>query len=78
MTAKQKIHQAYLNEWAARFTDQKVSGLTVRQWCDQNHLSIHKYHYWKHLLKEEVVDQLLPDIVPLPVAAFIEKKGLYK
>ena len=69
MTAKQKIHQAHLNEWAARFTDQKTSGLTVRQWCEQNHLSIHKYNYWKHLLKEEVVDQILPDIVPLPVAA---------
>lgn len=65
MTAKQKLHQAHLREWAARFSDQKASGLTVRQWCEQNHLSIHKYNYWKHILKEEVVDQMLPDIVPL-------------
>jgi hypothetical protein len=65
MTAKQKLHHAHLREWAARFSDQKASGLTVRQWCEQNHLSIHKYNYWKHILKEEVVDQMLPDIVPL-------------
>ena len=26
-----------------------------------------KYNYWKHQLKEEVVDQMLPDIVPLAV-----------
>ena len=65
MNAKQKLHQANLTEWAARFSDQKASGLTVRQWCEQNQLSIHKYNYWKHLLKEEVVDSLLPDIVPL-------------
>ena len=54
-----------LQEWSARFADQKASGLTVRQWCEQNNLSFHKYNYWKHLLKEEVTDQLLPDIAPL-------------
>ena len=69
MNAKQKLHQANLREWAARFADQKASGLTIRQWCDQNHLSFHKYNYWKHLLKEEVVDQVMPDIVPLSLPA---------
>ena len=66
MNAKQKLHQAHLQEWASRFADKKASGLTVKQWCEQNHFSIHTYNYWKHLLKEEVVDQMLPDIVPLP------------
>ena len=65
MNARQKLHQIHLQEWAIRFADQKASGLTVRQWCEQNHLSFHTYNYWKHLLKEEVVDQVLPDIVPL-------------
>ena len=69
MNAKQKLHQAQLTEWATRFAAQKASGLTVRQWCDQNHLSIHKYNYWKHQLKEEVVEQVMPDIVPLPDTA---------
>ena len=53
-----------------RFADQKASGLTVRQWCEQNKLSFHTYNYWKHLLKEEVVDQSLPDIVPLSLPVF--------
>ena len=35
MNAKQKLHQAHLNEWAARISDQKACGLTVRQWCAQ-------------------------------------------
>ena len=65
MNAKQKLHQVHLQEWTVRFADQKASGLTVRQWCEQNNLSFHTYNYWKHLLKEEVVDQALPDIVPL-------------
>ena len=70
MNAKQKLHQVHLQEWAIRFADQKASGLTVRQWCEQNNLSFHTYNYWKHLLKEEVVDQALPDIVPLSLPVF--------
>ena len=65
MNARQKLHHVHLQEWSIRFANQKVSGLTVRQWCEQNSLSFHTYNYWKHLLKEEVVDQPLPDIVPL-------------
>lgn len=70
MNAKQKLHQVHLQEWVIRFADQKASGLTVRQWCEQNKLSFHTYNYWKHLLKEEVVDQSLPDIVPLSLPVF--------
>ena len=69
MNAKQKLHQILLQEWTVRFADQKASGLTVRQWCEQNNLFFHTYNYWKHLLKEEVVEQVLPDIVPLTVPA---------
>ena len=67
MNARQKVHQIHLKEWASRFSDQKASGLTVKQWCDQNHLSVHAYNYWKHILKEEVAGQFLPEIVPLPL-----------
>ena len=72
MNAKQKLHQVRLQEWAGRFAEQKTSGLTVRQWCEVNHFSFHTYNYWKHLLKEEVVDQALPDIVPLSVPTLPE------
>ena len=34
MNAKQKLHQIRLQEWAGRFAEQKASGLTVRQWCE--------------------------------------------
>ena len=67
MNARQKLHQFHLQEWTVRFTNQKTSGLTVRQWGEQNNLSFHTYNYWKHLLKEEIIEQALPDIVPLTV-----------
>ena len=38
MNTRQKLHQLRMNEWATRFSDQKASGLTVKEWCDQNDL----------------------------------------
>ena len=67
MRTNDKIHQLNLTEWAARFVEQQASGLTVKQWCEQNNYTIHTYNYWKHCLKEEVASQALPDIVPLAV-----------
>ncbi len=65
MNAKQKLHQTYLRECAARLSGQNTSGLTVRQLCEQDQLSIYKYNYWKYMLKEEVIKQMLPDIIPV-------------
>lgn len=68
MNAKQKIHQAKLSQWAVRFQEQKASGLTAKDWCEENNFTIHTYNYWKHLLKQEYIDSVLPDIVPLITA----------
>ena len=65
MNAKQKLHQANLAKWTALFHEQASSGLTVKNWCDQNNISIHKYNYWKRMVKEMYVDSVLPDIVPI-------------
>ena len=52
MNAKTKTHQLHLNEWITCFSEQKASGLTVKQWCE-------------HLVKEYLSRRVLPDIVPL-------------
>lgn len=72
MSAQSKIHQAYLDDWAVRIAEQAASGLTVRAWCVQNNVSLHKYNYWKHLLKESVTDKILPDIVPITVPSNLQ------
>lgn len=68
MNAKQKLHQAKLSDWSEIFKAQASSGLTAKKWCCQNSVSIHAYNYWKHQLKENVVDAMLPDIVPVNTA----------
>ena len=65
MNAKQALHQANLAKWTARFHEQKSSGLTVREWCSQNDVSIHAFYYWKGIAKETYVKSLIPDIVPI-------------
>lgn len=82
MNAKQKIHHAKLNQWIGLFKEQADSGLTVRQWCEENNYSIHTYNYWKHILKEEYAASALPDIVPVfplgPVLPTTASSGLSK
>lgn len=70
MNAKQKLHQAKLSDWSEIFKAQASSGLTAKEWCCQNSVSIHAFNYRKHQLKENVVDALLPDIVPVNTAMF--------
>ena len=67
MKATQQIHQTKLSKWSALFQEQADSGLTVREWCQQNSLSIHAFYYWKRLAKEQYVNSLMPEIVPLPI-----------
>ncbi len=68
MNKNEQLHQLKLADWTSRFQDQLNSGLSVRNWCLQNNISIHSYNYWKHKLKQEYLDSVLPndpDIVPL-------------
>ena len=65
MNAKQKLHQVNLAKWTALFKEQASSGLTVKEWCARNNISIHTYNYWKHAAKEVYVDSVFPDIVPI-------------
>ena len=65
MNTTKKLQQVKLDQWAVLCKEQYESGLTVRQWCEQNGYTIHTYNYWKHRLKESYVDSVLPDIVPI-------------
>ena len=71
MSTKSLLHQARLNEWATRITEQKSSGLSVVEWCRQNNTSKDKFFYWKRLLKDEAFSQMLPEIVPLAMGSSV-------
>ena len=65
MKTKDKIRKARLSQWSTRFQDQAASGMSVKDWCTKNNISVHAYYYWKHIAKEAYVDSIIPDIVPI-------------
>ena len=67
MKVNQKLHQAKLSKWVTLLQDQASSGLPVKEWCDQNDVTIHAYYYWKRIAKEAYINPIIPEIVPLPV-----------
>ena len=44
MNTDLKIRQAKLSRWAALFQEQASSGLTIKDWCIQNDVSIHAFY----------------------------------
>ena len=34
--------------WEQRIKEVKNSGMTIKEWCEKNGISKHKYSYWKH------------------------------
>ena len=71
MSTKSLLHKARLNEWLKHFADHKASGLSVTDWCLQNYISKYKFFYWKRLLKDEAVTQILSEIIPLTMPASV-------
>lgn len=65
MKPDQAIHQANLSRWAMLIKEQASSGLKVKDWCEQNGYSYHAYNYWKHIIKQTCMDNVIPDIVPV-------------
>ena len=37
-------------EWKEKICNQRKSGLCIEEWCRQNKLSSHQFHYWEKRL----------------------------
>lgn len=42
---------ANVEYWQQVIADQENSGLTQAKWCEQNHVNIHNFRYWKNRLQ---------------------------
>ena len=68
MKSSQKIHLAKLSEWSVRFQEQTSSGLSIKEWCSRNDVSLYAFQYWKRVAKEAYLDSLIPEIVQISEA----------
>ena len=55
--------------WEQRINERTKSGMTVKEWCEKNRLSKHKYNYWNHKIitrKEKPVEEMaFTEITPI-------------
>ena len=58
MTIREVKTQARLAEWRAHIQEQKDSGLTIRQWCEQHSCGEGRYYYWLKLVRQHLLDQM--------------------
>lgn len=56
-------------EGAAMIRACQESGLPVRKWLEENHISRTKYFYWKRKLKDACLDQMCPTFIEVPQAS---------
>ncbi|MBE5918581.1 MAG: hypothetical protein E7272_01945 [Pseudobutyrivibrio ruminis] len=65
MDSTKVTRQVKMTTWANFIRQQQASGLNVTIWCEQNNISKTQFYYWKRKLKNEYLEQQLPDIVPV-------------
>ena len=54
---RKEIHQSKCEEWE-KLIDQWIgSGLSKKQWCNENNINVRQLRYWQRVLKREVTGQ---------------------
>ena len=53
VTMKSTRHDMLREQWRAIIKKYKESGLPVKAWCEENHISATQYYYWLRVIREE-------------------------
>lgn len=60
-----------LSEWRELLDDQRSSGMSVKEWCESEGISLFRYYYWRKRLSDVSPSSCAPPAVAprcLPVA----------
>lgn len=49
--------QVRITEWTKIFRDRQQSGLSVKEYCTRNNISMDRYYYWLRKAQETAIDQ---------------------
>ena len=52
---KSAKHEILKEQWKEMIKDHKESGLPIRKWCEQNHISHGQYYYWLKIIREDAL-----------------------
>lgn len=66
MDVRTMKHAAKLAEWSEKVQACRSSGLTVKDWCEQNNVCSKTYYTWERIYLAEVSKQLaIPEQLPV-------------
>jgi nitrate/TMAO reductase-like tetraheme cytochrome c subunit len=66
-------------EWKRLVEEQRQSGLSIQKWCQQQHLTLNTFHYWKGKLssKELLSSSFVELKVKRPDEISLQTRGLH-
>ncbi|MEG2042597.1 MAG: hypothetical protein RR068_16000 [Hafnia sp.] len=84
MTICELKQRTRLSEWRTAIQQQKASGQSIKQWCEENNCGEGKYYYWLKQVRQEMLEQGSASTVALvqfeperlPVAAMETSRNL--
>ena len=56
MTISEVKRRTRLQEWFRKIEEQQISGLTVKDWCEQRGFGQGQYYYWLRMVRTETID----------------------
>ena len=72
MDVRAMKHAAKLAEWSEKVQACRSSGMTVKEWCEQNDVCAKTYYTWERVYLAEVSKQLtIPEQLPAQVGQLV-------
>ena len=61
--------QERLEKWSAAICAQKASGLTIKEWCEQNGINSNTYYYYLRRIRDAMLESSGPRLVEMEFSA---------
>ena len=62
MNTRDEVRQMRIREWKKVFEDKAASGLSAKEYCQQNGIGKDQYFYWQKIVRESVLNEIKPNV----------------
>ena len=72
MNTRDEVRRMRIREWKKVFEDKAASGLSAKEYCQQNGIGKDQYFYWQKIVRESVLNEIKPNRfteLPVPVSS---------
>lgn len=66
MNTRNEIRQMRICEWKKVFEDKAASGLSAKEYCQQNGIGKDQFFYWQKIVRESVLNEIKLNRLNIP------------